>query len=131
MTILHVEDDPLVARMVGAMLGARGWQVEHYVDGRSGLARIEGDARYGVIVLDNDLPGVTGLALLRRARELPHRALTPVVMFTSSECEAEARACGANDYLWKPFNVAQLVEMVERLAANDGVEEDRCERAGR
>lgn len=92
------------------MLGARGRQVEHYADGASGLAHIEGDARYGVIVLDNDLPGV---------------------MSTSSGCEAEVPACGANDYLWKPFNVAQLVEMVERLAANDGVEEDRGGRAGR
>ena len=116
--ILHVEDDAFVAAAVRETLGGEGWRVSTCADGRSALREIEGGARYDLLIVDNELPGVDGLELLCRARALPHRRQTPLLMLSASGVEREARRAGASAFLRKPEDVSALVETVAHLLAH-------------
>ncbi|HEX8719146.1 MAG TPA: response regulator [Pyrinomonadaceae bacterium] len=113
--ILHAEDDQLVAAMVGEILRSQGWGVTTLDDGLSALREIEGATHYDLILVDKQLPGVDGLELVRRARELPHRQQVPVVMLSAEDSGREARSAGASAFLRKPEDVHALVETVARL----------------
>jgi CheY-like chemotaxis protein/tetratricopeptide (TPR) repeat protein len=113
--ILHVEDDKTVARLVKDMLEDQGWQVETCTEGNAGLERISGDDYYDLLLMDYDLPGMNGLELINRARELDHRCDTPMVVLTASPVEAAAREAGADVFLHKPQEISSLVETINRL----------------
>ena len=114
-TILHVEDDELLRLTVRDALASEGWLVESCGDGLSALAMIESGRRYDLLLLDNDLPGASGLELLRHARMLPHRQQTPVVIISATDCAREARRAGADAFLKKPDDISRLVPTLARL----------------
>src|SRR5262249_54090043 len=89
--ILHVEDDKTVAGIVKEMLEDQGWQVEMCADGNAALEKISGEDEYDLLLVDYDLPGVYGIELINRARELDHRCDTPMVVLAGSPVEAAAR----------------------------------------
>ncbi|HVF66646.1 MAG TPA: response regulator [Pyrinomonadaceae bacterium] len=115
--ILHAEDDALVARVVRETLRDEGWRVSTYTDGAAALAEIEGGAHYDLLILDNHLPGVTGLELLGRARQLPHRQQVPIIMLSAADEWREARRAGATAFLRKPEDAHALTETIARLLA--------------
>jgi DNA-binding response OmpR family regulator len=125
LTILHVEDDRLISEALAELLAAEGWHVQTCADGLTALALIEGDTPYDLILLDNELPHVGGLELMRRARQTPHRARTPVVTLSANEIGAEARDAGADLFLRKPQDVGLIVRAVELLTGR------KRQRAGR
>lgn len=114
-TILHVEDNQTVAEAVKETLEIQGWQVDTCTDGNTALEKIASDADYDVLLVDYDLPGLNGLELVRRARELPHRLHTPIVVLSATPVESEAREAGADLFLHKPRGVSLLVESINRL----------------
>jgi CheY-like chemotaxis protein len=115
-TILYVEDNELVLHSVKDTLEQEeGWRVDACADGTTALAKIESRAHYDLLLFDNELPGVDGLTLTRRARELPHRQHTPIVMLSASLIEAEARSAGADEFLSKPDDITNITEHVRRL----------------
>jgi len=113
--ILHVEDDKTVAGIVREMLEDQGWQVETCAQGAAALERIYGQEDYDLLVVDYDLPGVNGLELIIRARELDHRCDMPMVVLAGSPVEAAAREAGADVFLQKPQDLSSLVETINRL----------------
>jgi CheY-like chemotaxis protein len=113
--ILHVEDDKTVAGIVKEMLEDQGWQVETCVDGNAALEKISGENEYELLLVDYDLPGVNGIELISRARDLDHRCDTPMVVLAGSPVEAAAREAGADVFLQKPRDVSSLVETIKRL----------------
>ena len=113
--ILHVEDDKTVAGIVKEMLENQGWNVETCSDGNAALEKISGEDEYDLLLVDYDLPGVNGLELINRARELDHRCDTPMVVLTASPVEAAARDAGADVFLQKPKDVSSLVETINSL----------------
>jgi CheY-like chemotaxis protein len=115
--ILHVEDNQLVADAVKDTLEAEGWRVEVCADGRTALREIEGEGHFDLLVVDCDLSGVSGLELARRARQLPHRRHTPVIMFSASDHAAEAHRAGVDAFLRKPEGMESLVETISELLA--------------
>lgn len=115
--ILHVEDDKTVAGIVKEMLESQGWQAETCANGNAALETISSDADYDLLLIDYDLPGVNGLELTRRARNLAHRSRTPIVMLSASPVEAAAREAGADVFLQKPRGVSSLAETINRLLA--------------
>ncbi len=119
-TILYVEDNQFVMGAVRDALAMEGWRVETHEDGATALAAIESRAPYDVILLDNALPNVSGLELLQRARALAHRQHTPIIMFSASSVELEARRAGVTEFLRKPEDVLTVVDVIMRLLAASG-----------
>jgi CheY-like chemotaxis protein/Tfp pilus assembly protein PilF len=115
--ILHVEDSRLVSDAVKDRLKAEGWRVEVCADGERAWRKIEGNAPYDLLLVDNDLPGVSGLELVRRARKLTHRRNTPIIMLSAVNCAREALAAGATLFLRKPEDVLKLAGNISRLLA--------------
>jgi two-component system KDP operon response regulator KdpE len=88
-------------------LGSRGYRVQEAADGRSALERWEA-ARPDVILLDLGLPDMDGLEVVRRVRR---EAMTPIVILSGRYAErekVEALERGADDYVTKPFGLAEL-----------------------
>ncbi len=116
-SVLHVEDDALVADAVNMTLSGEGWSVEMCANGAAALERLESGARYDVLIFDNRLPDTSGSELIRRTRELAHRQQTPIIMLSGDEVEMQARRVGANAFLRKPEGVSVIAETVARLLA--------------
>ena len=117
--ILCVEDYQVVAEAVKEALEELGWTVELCADGMEALRKIESKARYHLLILDNQLPGKDGLELARRARELPHRRRTPIIMLSASDVERDALRTGVNAFLRKPQDIKRLSATVTRLLTKD------------
>jgi len=115
--VVVYQDRADVADAVKETLEAEGWKVETCGDGAAALENLESGARFDVLIFGNKLPDTTGVDLIRRARALAHRQLTPIIMLSGDEVEREARRAGANAYLRKPGDVRSLSETVARLLA--------------
>lgn len=113
--ILHVEDNRMVADAVKETLEYEGWKVETCAHGGEALRKISGRAHYDLLLLDNELPGVDGIELVRRARQLRHRRRTPIIVLSASDVESEAWRAGADAFLRKPEDVGAVVGTVRRL----------------
>jgi CheY-like chemotaxis protein len=116
-SVLHVEDDALVADAVSMTLSGEGWSVETCASGAAALERLQSGARYDVMVFDNRLPDTSGLELIRRTRALAHRQQTPIIMLSGDDVEMQARRAGANAFLRKPEDVSVIAETIARLLA--------------
>lgn len=114
-TILYVEDDELLRLTVQDTLELEGWRVESCGDGLTALARIESAETYHLLLFDNELPGASGIELLRHARMIPTRQHTPVVIISATDSTHEARRAGADAFLKKPDDINQLVSTIAGL----------------
>jgi DNA-binding response OmpR family regulator len=114
--ILLVEDHRDIAEMVFDYLETRGFAVDYAPDGRAGL-RLGLANRYDAVVMDVMLPGMDGLELCRRLRD-EAQLLAPVLMLTARDTLADKLAGfahGADDYLVKPFDLAELEARLHAL----------------
>jgi DNA-binding response OmpR family regulator len=115
MRILVVEDEVQLAEAVARGLRREGMAVDVATDGDEGY-RKAALTRYDVVVLDRDLPGMSGDEICRRLTD--EGVLTRVMMLTASgtvEDKVNGLALGADDYLAKPFAFAELVARVRAL----------------
>ena len=115
LTILYAEDHATIRLAVKEILEREGWCVETCADGIAALAKLESGASYALLIFDNHLPGVSGLELIHRVRNLVHRRGTPVLIVSASEVRAEALHAGADVFLRKPEDIGLLVETVKSL----------------
>ena len=115
MRILVVEDEVQLAEAVARGLRREGMAVDVATDGDEGY-RKAALTRYDVVVLDRDLPGMSGDEFCRRLRD--EDILTRVMMLTASgtvEDKVAGLSLGADDYLAKPFAFQELVARVRAL----------------
>lgn len=115
MRLLLVEDSQRLQRSLGRALRRAGYALDVSGDGEDGLWLATSTA-YDTIVLDVMLPKVDGLTLLRRLREAGGR--TPVLLLTARdtlENRVEGLQMGADDYLIKPFALAELLARIQAL----------------
>jgi CheY-like chemotaxis protein/tetratricopeptide (TPR) repeat protein len=113
--ILHAENDPKVAGMLGDLCHDEDWQIELCEDGNVALDRLTGNQRFDLLLLDSDLPGLSGLELILRARSMSSRRRTPIIMLSSDECETEAWRAGVDAFLRKPRDLVQVPSTIARL----------------
>ena len=116
MKVLYVEDDAEARELIERFLSEAGLTVETARDGTHGLERALSRA-YDVLVLDVKLPGLDGFELIRRIRGTG--VATPVLCLTAlGEVASRVRGLelGADDYLAKPFALAELLARVRALA---------------
>jgi DNA-binding response OmpR family regulator len=114
-TVLHVEDSKIVADTVRDALEMEGFSVVTCVSGAVALRVLEGKEHFDLLLLDNDLPHVSGVELIRRVRQLPHRRRTPVIMLSAGDVETDAWKAGVSAFLRKPHDIGNLALMVKRL----------------
>lgn len=127
MKILLIEDDADVAQHVSKSLKQHGHVVEHAADGRDGLMLAIGD-RYEIMIVDRMLPGLDGLSLIKSVRSA--KIGTPVLMLTTKggiEDRVEGLEAGADDYLVKPFALAELVARVHALARRPAMAQEQTQ----
>jgi CheY-like chemotaxis protein/tetratricopeptide (TPR) repeat protein len=116
-SILHVEDDKQVANVVADILGLEGMEVKTCGHGMTALKWLAGEDRFDVIIVDNDLPGLSGIELVRRVRKITHRRKTPIIMLSGSDIETEAWRAGVKEFLRKPEDIERIASTVERFLA--------------
>ena len=114
--ILVIEDDAETADQLAEFLTTSGYQVDLAENGDDGLNRGR-SADYAVMTIDRMLPGIDGLAVIRRMREAG--VVTPALIISAlGEIDDRVRGlrAGGDDYLVKPFAFAELLARVEALA---------------
>jgi DNA-binding response OmpR family regulator len=122
MRVLIVEDDRKLADFVARGLRAEGFAVDLAADGREGRGYID-SYQYDVLILDLMLPLVSGSELLRLVRR--SNPTLPVLVLTArdaTEDKVKHFEAGADDYLTKPFDLAELVVRVKSLLRRIPVE---------
>ena len=114
--VLVIEDDGVIARAMGAHLRNSGYDVEWADDGTKGLRKLRFE-RPDVCVVDLMLPGLDGWGLIERARD--EGLMTPILAVSARGNEHDKVATlslGADDYLAKPFGMAEFMARVGALA---------------
>jgi two-component system response regulator MprA len=123
--VLVVEDDAGVRRMLERSLGAEGFEVAAVPDGGAALAAVEGTAP-DLVVLDVAMPGMDGFEVCRRLRA---KGLTGGVLMLTARDSVSDRVrgleSGADDYVVKPFAIAEVVARLRALTRRGS---DRSER---
>jgi two-component system OmpR family response regulator len=120
MHILLVEDDIELAGSLRGQFREQGYQIDHCVDGESGLSSACG-TEYQVIILDRMLPRLDGLAFVRELRA--RGVTTPVIYLTTMsgiDDRVQGLEAGGDDYLVKPFAFAELLARVRVLSRRPG-----------
>ena len=123
-SVLIIEDDPRIRRMLQMTLQREGLQVTEAESGEDGLARL-GERSFDVILLDLMLPGKDGFEV---CREIRRSSNTPVIMVTARSDSHDVVAgleAGADDYVSKPFVVKELSARIRALARRTRAPEPR------
>jgi DNA-binding response OmpR family regulator len=115
-SVLIVDDSRTNLHVMGQRLGEKGYLVVLSDNGREALDLIAGRG-FDLVLLDRVMPGISGLEVLTTIRGTPDTMDLPVVMITAQSDSAsavEALACGADDYVAKPFDFEVLLARIER-----------------
>jgi len=111
MKILIAEDDPVSRRILEATLVKWGYEVSVTLDGKQAWDVMQGEDPPSLAILDIMMPGMDGLEICRKVRQLPC-ATPPYLMLLSAmstkENVVQGISAGANDYLTKPFHQEEL-----------------------
>jgi two-component system cell cycle response regulator DivK len=116
-TILYVEDNELNRRLVRDLLKRTAYTLIEAHDGEAGIAAALAE-HPGLILMDIQLPKVSGLDAIRRLRAEAATAATPIVALTSfalSGDDRKAKEAGATAYLAKPYSPFALLELIRKL----------------
>lgn len=128
--VLVVEDDPPVRRMLERSLTAEGFEVRAAADGGAALA-MAADSAPDLVVLDVTMPGLSGIDVCRRLRE---KGLSGGVLMLTARDAVEDRVrgldAGADDYVVKPFAVAEVVARLHALSRRGRDQSARISFAG-
>jgi CheY-like chemotaxis protein len=115
MSILHVDDNKQITRLVADTLGPEGIEVDSCLSGTTALKILTSDTRYDLMIVDNDLPGLGGIELVRRARNMARWRSTPIIMLSGDDCEKEAWRAGVDGFLRKPEGIDKLSATITRV----------------
>ena len=117
--ILLVEDDYVLANTLLDWLEFKGYDAEHVANGNEAVEKMTAGS-YDIIVLDWNIPGITGIEVCTRYRAAGGDL--PVLMLTGrhgSTEESQCKTAGATCYLAKPFQLDELTSHVQQLLAVD------------
>ncbi|AEI39855.1 two-component response regulator involved in phosphate regulation [Paenibacillus mucilaginosus KNP414] len=128
--ILVIEDEPTLARLLSYNLTQEGYETKVVDHGSDGLqAALQ--QYFDLIILDIMLPGMNGFEILSKLRQKGNK--TPVIILTARNAEEEVvqgLKYGADDYITKPFGVAELLARVSAVLRRTMTEDGTQEKAG-
>jgi len=116
-TILYIEDNELNRKIVRDLLKRTSYTLIEAHDGEAGVAKAL-ECRPDLILMDIQLPKISGIEATRRLRAEAATAATPIVAITSfalSGDDQKARDAGATAYLAKPYSPMDLLKLIRRL----------------
>ena len=131
MRLLLIEDEPTLRESVAKKLRRSGYEMDDCGDGETALELLAAE-RYDLVLLDLNLPKVNGMTVLRTLRKTDLE--TPVLILSArSEIsdKVEGLDAGANDYLSKPFHLAELEARIRSLTRRQFIQRDICLKCGR
>jgi DNA-binding NtrC family response regulator len=112
--LLVVDDDPEMRELLAEVLTEEGYDVAEAPDGAHALIRLRAEG-FGAIILDKNMPGLSGLDLLPGIRAMcPETPVIVITAFGNPETYDRAVQSGAYDHLFKPFPMGELVQLVRR-----------------
>jgi len=117
-TILYVEDNEYNLKMVRQLLARTSYKLIEATDGELGVAKALKEIP-NLILMDIQLPKLSGLEATRRLRADPTTAAIPIIVITSfalSGDDQKAKDAGASDYLAKPYSPRELMQMIRKFA---------------
>jgi two-component system cell cycle response regulator DivK len=117
-TILYVEDNEFNRKIVRQLLTRTSYRLLEAVDGEAGVSTARGE-HPDLVIMDIQLPKMSGLDATRQLRTDPATADIPVIVITSFALagdEDKAREAGAAAYLAKPYSPRELLQMIRQLA---------------
>jgi len=115
-TILYVEDNQMNRQIVRDLLKRTKYQLIEAYDGEAGVAKAL-ELRPDLILMDIQLPKISGMDAMRRLRSESATAATPIIAITSfalSGDDQKAKEAGATAYLAKPYSPFELLKLVRR-----------------
>jgi CheY-like chemotaxis protein len=115
--ILIVEDNPPSLRLIEITLRSRGYTLLRATDGEEALA-VAVRERPDLIIMDVQLPGMSGLEVTRRLRQMPEFAAVPIVAVTANAMKGDrekTHRAGCDAYLSKPINTRELPQVIGRM----------------
>jgi len=118
-SVLVVDDDPVILRLLQVNFELEGLDVRLAVDGEEGLQRVRAN-RPDVVISDIMMPKVNGLEFLAALRAAPATAGMPVILLSAKAQVADVQRgleMGADDYVTKPFDPLELIERVYKVLA--------------
>jgi two-component system cell cycle response regulator DivK len=116
-TVLYVEDNEFNRKIVRQMLSATTHRLLEAADGEEGVATAI-SAQPDLVLMDIQLPRLSGLDATRRLRQEPTTAHIPIIVVTSfalSGDDHKAMAAGASAYLAKPYSPRELLALIRRF----------------
>jgi two-component system response regulator RegX3 len=125
--LLIVEDEAPIRNGLIDVFVFHGFEVDSAGDGHEGLQKAL-SGRYDLVLLDIMLPGVDGFDICNRVREQDRRQ--PIIMLTAKTSDDDiirGLTLGADDYVAKPFSIAQLVLRVKAVLRRTSADEDQAE----
>ncbi len=122
--LLVVDDEATQRRMLSSILSRAGYNLATAGNGEEAIEELSA-ARFDLLLTDQRMPGIDGLALLERARSL--QPDLPVILMTaygSVSSAVEAMKRGASDYLTKPFGADELLLVLEKVLRQQSLEDE-------
>ena len=109
--VLVVDDEPQIRRVLRSTLTARGYEVHEARTGEDALESIR-EHRFDLLLLDVNMPGMSGLAACREIRACSEVAIIMLTVSDSEEDKVAALDAGADDYVTKPFGTPELLARI-------------------
>lgn len=116
-TVLVVDDDPLILRVVATVLNLEAYEVSTVESAAEALAHLRSSS-CDLMVSDVMMPGMDGFELCERIRSDPEHAGLPIILLTARDSDVDRRrgaSAGGDAYLTKPFSPLELIDEIERL----------------